>query len=403
MTIASRRNSTLAILLFITALIGILLAGSGFLVLALLAGLAVGEADMQMAGLALWTGAGMAAVALALAPAAYWSGRTLFGATPQVPGHPSPRWLVAIAGYPIFLALGAGANAEGVGNVLVAALALVGTAVLPVLIIVLIVRRLGPATTPIRSWGHFTVGLTGMPALALTLEAALLLPLLILLGMYLVSTPDGRELFALLDPGSSMDSEAATEFAIRFLQSPLALAGVYGYLALAIPAIEELVKTMAVWPFLRRGLSPAEAFLGGALGGAGYALFEALFLTQPGEVWLITTVARAGATLLHVFTAALASWGLLEGVRRRRFWVTLAAFAVAISMHGLWNLMAVTIGISSVPVDAGIPATLAGLANLAPALLACLTTASAIGLITAWRLLNRSQDHRPSQSVRPPA
>lgn len=402
MTIGSRRPSTLATLLFITAGFGILLAGSAFLVLTLLAGVTVGQADMQMAGLALWTGAGMAAVALALAPAAYLSGRILFGETPRPPGRPSARWLVAIAGYPVFLALGAAANSEGAGNVLFAALALVGTAFLPVLLIGWVVRRLGPAITPVRSWGHFTVGLTGMPLLALTLEAALLLPLLILLAFWLVATPDGAELFAMLDPGSQTDPEAATEFAMSFLQSPLALAGIYGYVALAIPAIEELVKTMAVWPFLRRGLSPTEAFLGGALGGAGYALFEALFLTQPGEVWLITTLARAGATLLHVFTAALASWGLLEGIHRRRFGITVAAFAVAISMHGLWNLTAVTIGISTVPVDAGLPATLAGLAAVAPALLACLTAVSALGLISAWRLMESPAESQPLETASPP-
>jgi len=191
----------------------------------------------------------------------------------------------------------------------------------------------------------------------------------------------------LLDPAAWPQPDVATDLALRFVSSPLALVGVYGYIALAIPMIEELVKTMSVWPFLRRGLSPAQAFLGGALGGAGYALFEALFLTQPGEVWLLTTFARAGASLLHVFTAALTSWGLMEGVHRRRYGVMVGAFAAAITMHGLWNMSAVTIGISSVPVETPLPPVLEGLAGLAPLLLACLIAVSVLGLLTSWRRL----------------
>ena len=402
MTTTSRRTSILELLLFIVTVIGILLASSASLLLLLLAVVSAANSDMEMAGFSLWTGAGMATVALALFPAAFWSGRALLGATASPPGRPSPIWLVAVAGYPVCLALGADANAQNGAGVLAAALALVGTALVPVLLIGWIARRLGPALTPIRSWGHFTVGLTGMPLLALALEAAVLLPLLIVFGLWLAATPEGAELSTMLNPTSQVDPTATTDLAVGFLQSPLALVGIYGYVALAIPAIEEIVKTMAVWPFLRRGLSPAQAFLGGALGGAGYALFEAVFLTQPGEVWLVTTVARAGATLLHVFTAALASWGLMEGVRRRRYGVTLAAFAAAMSMHGLWNLAAVTIGVSSVPLDAALPPVVAWLARLAPALLAGLTAVSAFGLLAAWRLLESPAESQPLEAASPP-
>jgi hypothetical protein len=211
----------------------------------------------------------------------------------------------------------------------------------------------------------------------------------------MLTTPEGAELSAMFADSSSLDPQAATEAALGVLQSPVALVAIYGYVALAIPMMEELVKTMAVWPFLRRGLSPAQAFLGGALGGAGYALFEALFLTQPGEVWLVTTIARSGATLLHVFTAALGSWGLMEGVRRRRYGVMAGAFAAAVLMHGLWIMAAVTIGVSSAPVDTAIPPALSGVVSVVPALLAMLTIISATGLLVGWRLLGTAAEAPP--------
>jgi hypothetical protein len=188
---------------------------------------------------------------------------------------------------------------------------------------------------------------------------------------------------------SSGDPELAIQHAAEFLQSPFILFGVYGYLGLAIPVIEELLKTMAVWPFLRRGLPASAAFLGGALGGAGYALFEALFLTQPGETWLGTTVARLGATVLHVFTAALTSYGLVEAVRRRRYLVGLATLLAAIAMHALWNLSAVTIGIATAPIATSPPPLGPEFGSLAVLALVALAVGSSLGLVLAWGRLAR--------------
>jgi hypothetical protein len=186
---------------------------------------------------------------------------------------------------------------------------------------------------------------------------------------------------------NTTDPETAVQAAGELLSSPLVLLGVYGYVGFAVPVIEEFIKTMGVWPFLRRGLSSAEAFLGGALGGAGYALFEALFLTQPGEAWIATTFARIGATLLHVFTAALTSYGLMRGVRTRRYAVTVGTFLAAMAMHALWNLSAVTIGISSTPVGASAQTPSSGDYALAMLVLITLTAISGLGLVLAWRRL----------------
>ena len=93
------------------------------------------------------------------------------------------------------------------------------------------------------------------------------------------------------------------------------------------------------------------AFLGGALGGAGYALFESLFLPQPGEDWAITMVARAGTPLIHAFNTGLVCWGLAEGVRRKRWLFLAGTYILAVGLHGMWNLAAIGIGLSGLGIE----------------------------------------------------
>jgi hypothetical protein len=378
-----RSGATLGLLLFIGSLGGIALALTAVLGLGLLGIVAAFEGDELNALTGFWTMAGALTVAVALTPAAYHSGRSVFGYPAAAPGRPSSLWLLPAAGYPVCVLLGWTAQTGGTAPFLLGPLALIGTACLSVILVGWLVRRLGPPLTPVRAWGHFTVGLTAMPAAAMIVELAAALPLLVILGLWLATSPEGRAWASTIQQ-TAANPDLAFESAMGLLRSPLVLIGVYGYVGLAIPFIEELLKTMAVWPFLRRGLSGAEAFLGGALGGAGYALFEALFLTQPGEGWLVTTLARVGATMLHVFTAALTSYGLMRAFHGRRYGVTAATFIVAMSMHALWNMAAITIGISSVPMAPSTPAGPSAPLGIAGVMLLTLAAASALGLVFAW-------------------
>jgi hypothetical protein len=383
-----RPATTLEILMFITALGGIAFALVGAFGLGGLGVISSTDGDEIGALTGFWTMAAALAVAVALAPAAYWSGRAVFGYPAREPGRPGKMWLLPVLGYPACLALGWAAHVQGSLPLLFGPLGLVGTASLSVIFLGWVVRRLGPPITPLRSWGHFTIGLTAMPLTAMVFEFLALLPVLLIFAIWLLTSPEGQAWASTL--GQSLpDPDQAMQDAGAFLQSPLVLIGLYGYVGLAIPLIEETIKTMAVWPFLRRGLSPAEAFLGGALGGAGYALFEALFLTQPGEAWIATTLARIGATALHMFTAALTSYGLMEAVRRRRYAVGVATFVAAIALHALWNLAAVTIGISSIPITTSTPPPLAAWSGMAALLILGLATISGLGLVLAWGRLAR--------------
>jgi len=63
-------------------------------------------------------------------------------------------------------------------------------------------------------------------------------------------------------------------------------------------------------------------------------------------------------------------------------------------LHGMWNLAAVTIGISSVPITSSSPPPLAGFGGAAVLLLIALAMASALGLILIWGRLARSEAER---------
>ncbi|HSR48196.1 MAG TPA: hypothetical protein VLL77_09460 [Anaerolineales bacterium] len=395
MTSTARATDTGNLVLFVVGLISLVTVILGVLLFGVLGLVSAAAGEGESAMFTAWTMSGLIVLAAALLPGMYWSGRAILGLPIPAARVPATIWLALLVGYPACLGLGALAFNEARGVSILGPLALMGTAVVPVAAVAWLVRRLGPPLTPTRAWGHFTIGLTAMPLTALIVEFVAIMPLLLAAGFWLIGSAEGDALLAMMEQGTVPDPEISLELATQLLRSPLAIAAAYGYLAVVIPILEETIKTMAVWPFLRRGLAPAEAFLGGALGGAGYGLFEALFLTQPGEGWVMTTIARSGATILHVFTAALTSWGLMEGVRRRRYALMAVTFVAGLAMHAAWNAAAVTIGIVSFPIEGVGPSGLEGLAALAPVLLTGLIALSAAGLTLGWRRL-AAQTNEPT-------
>jgi hypothetical protein len=185
------------------------------------------------------------------------------------------------------------------------------------------------------------------------------------------------------------------ESLFQTLGQPGVLLIVLGYVVIIVPLIEEAAKTMAVWPFLRRGLSPASAFIGGAIGGAAYGLFEALFLTQPGPAWTTTMIARIGATVMHSFTAGLSSWGLAHVVGNRRWKSFGRAYLGAVLMHASWNGIALGISFNSIAAEyryVSLTPSMSAIINLSGViLLSLLSILGLIGLIRMPRRLMREQ------------
>jgi hypothetical protein len=84
----------------------------------------------------------------------------------------------------------------------------------------------------------------------------------------------------------------------------------------------------------------------------------------------------------------------MRGVRTRRYSVTVGTVLAAIAMHALWNVSAVTIGISSTPIGASPELPGAGVNGLAVLVLVALTLTSASGLVLAWGRLPAAEPDR---------
>jgi hypothetical protein len=341
--VVPRRIDWLHLTVFILALVGILAGLTASLALLVVTRSMSPWGLGEHVGHCLGDCVGCATSLLGL-PMVYWTGarhsETAPGCSRPAPsGRPRPPLPPAIAA-------GYLASVEGVLPGVLGPAAQVLAAGIPVALLALWVRRLSQPITPTRAWGHFLMGLWTTPILALALEAVLLVGVGAALVAGLASQPGMVDLIMELgmNPGLAPDRIDASLSAL--LLNPWTLVCVVGFVAVLVPLVEEAIKTLGVVPFLGIRLSPSEAFLGGVLSGLGYALFEALFLPQPGTGWVETMLARIGATLMHAFTAGLTGWALAEMVVRRKPIPALLAYPVAAAIHGVWNASAVAIGLA---------------------------------------------------------
>jgi hypothetical protein len=352
---------------------------------------ALSESDIESASLGAWGSGSFLAMALAGLPAVVLGLRGLLRSAPAHPLRPVSPWILAAFGLLFPIGLLAGARILTRPDLTLIAVPIhLATAVLPVTFTVLLVQILGPSLTLRRLWSQFLTGLWGMPLVAIILEVIALVPVALVAIAGLASSVD---LAGLLKPMLEASPETGTldeSTAAALLLNPWVLASLFAFVAGVVPVIEEAVKSLAVLPVARR-LSPSEAFLGGALGGAGFALFEALFLTQPDPSWVTTMIGRGGATVMHAFTAAVTCWGISQVAGHRRWGRLALAYLSAVSMHGAWNASVIAMNIAQINGDARafhIPPLLESLAlNAAPIVLAALSVMGLVGLALGVRRL----------------
>ena len=157
----------------------------------------------------------------------------------------------------------------------------------------------------------------------------------------------------ILDLGRILKLETNEETILKllapYISNPLVIATVVGYIALAVPLIEELFKPLAVWIFARKIESPAQGFAMGLLSGAAFALIESLNASGDGTVsWPAIVSIRAGTSLLHMTASGLVGWGIVSAFREKRILRFFAAYFTAVAIHGIWNACAVGAGLSMV-------------------------------------------------------
>ncbi len=188
-------------------------------------------------------------------------------------------------------------------------------------------------------------GLWISPITALVFELLAAIPLILIFIAGINASLGQDFLLGLLQNPEVFPDEASVQDLIEVLSQPVYISLVVAYLGIFVPIIEELIKAIGIVPLIWRRISSVEGFLGGALAGAGYGLFEALYLGQPGPGWAALMLARGGATMMHMLTAGLTGIGIARAKEAKSVMVFLRYYFSAVALHALWNFAAVMMGI----------------------------------------------------------
>jgi len=178
------------------------------------------------------------------------------------------------------------------------------------------------------------------PGLAMMAEFVIYLGLAALGIILLFLHPEWTGTFSSIQSqiSAARDLDAIMTILAPYLANPLVILLAFVILSVLVPLIEELVKPVAVWMMAGRLSSPVQGFALGALSGAGFALVEGLVAAaSSSQGWGALLAARACGSLMHILTSGLMGWGIISAWHKRHPMHLAGAFALAISIHGLWN------------------------------------------------------------------
>jgi hypothetical protein len=284
------------------------------------------------------------AMGLLTIPGLYLSFRSIEGRPALVSDSISPIFFILGIGFPLALGIGEVSRQFNILPYFLEPLAHVIAAITPMLFVsIYLVRRL-PLIPWRRIWGQFTTGLWLSPMIALIVELLTAIPLLMLLFAYVFTEINPRDFLVPLTSGSPLDQGYLEAQLRSIVNQPFLIIALMLFVSVLIPLLEEIIKTVGLWPMIKRGISPPYAFVGGAVAGGAYGLFEAFFLVQTGEGWALLMVARAGATIMHMITTGMTSLGLALAASKKKWKTALRYYLYAVLLHGIWNLAAVGVG-----------------------------------------------------------
>jgi hypothetical protein len=248
---------------------------------------------------------------------------------------------------PIILLVGYWAANQGTWALALLPPLLVVGAGLPVLWLLWLGKRKLPAGSPQRQWGLFTAALTIGPFIIVVFEIFVML-IIVVVAVFIMAS-SFRDLGQLLpaDPNSlSTNPELIEQLAARLIVQPGVIAVIVAFLSVLVPLIEELFKPIGVWLLARRKLTPVEGFTAGLISGATFALFETLTRAPAPDSWTLFVIVRIGTAGMHIFTTGLMGWAIASAFTEKRYFRLIAAYLLAVIIHGLWNAAPVLFGVS---------------------------------------------------------
>jgi hypothetical protein len=191
-----------------------------------------------------------------------------------------------------------------------------------------------------QTWGILGSGLALSPLLIMVAEIVAAGLFLVFGAFYLLKRP------GLVEELSSLAQrlvEAPPNPAVyqRLLEpillQPGIVYGVFIFIAVVVPLIEEALKPVGVWLLAGRDISPSTGFAAGLLSGAGFALFESLAFTSNANQWSLVASARIGTGVIHIVTAALTGWALVTAWQNGRYLRLGLTYLTAVFVHASWN------------------------------------------------------------------
>ena len=201
------------------------------------------------------------------------------------------------------------------------------------------IRQVG-GTSPQRFWGILTSGLLVGPTFILVAELLVVFTAFLVLIMYATANPDLTaqiESLAQRLPLAVDNPARLANLLEPYLRNPILILSVTGFLAVIVPVIEETLKPIGVWFLAGRNLTEAEGFVAGAISGAGYALFESLFIPSTAGSWATIALGRVGTSAMHILASALTGWGLALAWQNGKYLRLALQYLAAIALHSLWN------------------------------------------------------------------
>lgn len=265
--------------------------------------------------------------------------------------------------------------------------------VLPLGVLLALGARGLPLGSRWQSWTVLGLGMSLTPIVLFVLEVAAAIFVFVGVFAYLALQPELiSELEGLFRQVMVLgpESKEALELLSPLLTRPGVIVTALMYIALLVPAIEELLKPLGVWLLAGRLNSTAQGFTLGALSGAGYALIETVGVSGQAGEWASLLFTRIGTGLLHITTSALVGAAIVLVWREQKYLHLMGTYLLAVLLHGLWNAAAVLYTFSTLAELQGQPGRLSAIQPSLIAVMSLFAAGFLVILITSNRRMRRS-------------
>jgi hypothetical protein len=173
------------------------------------------------------------------------------------------------------------------------------------------------------------------------------------------------------------------------------------YIAVLVPAIEELLKPLGVWLLAGRLDSGAQGFTLGALSGAGYGLIETIGVSAQAGEWASLLFSRIGTGLLHITMSALMGAAIVIAWRERRYLRLIGTYFLAVLLHGIWNAFATLFTFSTLAEFTDQPGRLGTIQPMLIAVMSLLAVVLFVILLVFNRRMRKTVSFPPSEPTVP--